>query len=97
MYIVDLTADQFEDENREVIVEPVETSSWHRSFGKPSLSPCELRPSHRLGEVAAEIADNIESNASQHTAATGEVHECDSVDGVSSASSVRYGCSSQQS
>ena len=31
-YLVDLTADQYEEVDEKVIVEPMENSEWHRSF-----------------------------------------------------------------
>ena len=61
--IVDLTADQFDDEERKVIVEPVEDSEWHQSFGEPSVDPFNLRRDHDFVQVAAEIAARLEERA----------------------------------
>lgn len=62
-WIVDLTADQFNDEKRSVIVAPAEDSEWHQSFGKPSVHPFGLRRGHDFVQVAAEIADRLKERA----------------------------------
>jgi hypothetical protein len=62
-WIIDLTADQFDDEKRSVIVEPVEDSEWHQSFGQPSVHPFNLRRDHKFVQVATEIAAKLEERA----------------------------------
>lgn len=62
-WIVDLTADQFSDEERKVIVESVNDSEWHQSFGEPSIDPLDLRRNHDFVQVADEIAGKLERRA----------------------------------
>lgn len=53
--LIDLTADQFDDQNREVIVTQVNDSTWHDSFRPHHHHPCSLRSGHVLIRRAEEV------------------------------------------
>lgn len=59
-WIVDLTPDQFEDEERKVIVNTEGDSTWNQSFSDLSKHPFNLRRNHDFVEVADEIARRLE-------------------------------------
>lgn len=56
-YIVDLTADQFDGEDRSVIVVPEGTSPLHQTFEPQFTYPFEPTPGHKFEEMAEEIAN----------------------------------------
>lgn len=58
-WIVDLTSDQFDNEERKVIVEAEGDSTWHKSFDNISKYPFNLRRDHDFVEVAGEITDRV--------------------------------------
>jgi hypothetical protein len=58
-YIIDLTADQFEGEDRKAIVERVGNSPLHLTFAPHKIHPFQPSPGHMFGPMAAEIASLI--------------------------------------
>lgn len=56
-HIVDLTADQFQDEERTVIVAPIGTSPWHDTFTPHHSSPFEVSARHVSYARAIKVAE----------------------------------------
>ncbi len=55
-YIIDLTADQFEDEGRPVVVEKVNASPFHDSFKPHRICAFDLNAGHNFERYADEVA-----------------------------------------
>lgn len=62
-WFVDLTADQFEDEIREVIVANAEKSPWHQTFKGHSKRKIYLEQDDELKLVSEEIGRSIRKSA----------------------------------
>ena len=60
LFLVDITADQFDDQDRSVIVAPKNESRWHlKRFAPFTSSPWELRDGHRLIDIAESVMERI--------------------------------------
>jgi hypothetical protein len=62
-WIVDLTADQHEDETRPVIVEKIEDSLWHQNFLGQSKYVFNLASGHKFCRVSEEIGRILRAEA----------------------------------
>lgn len=55
-FYVDLTADQFDDQDEQVLVVPVDSCEWHSTFRPWSVWPFELRKDHAFVQYADEVS-----------------------------------------
>lgn len=56
---VDLTADQFSDNQNPVFIISAESSEWHATFNPFRRSPFDLREDHPIRELAKEVSKLI--------------------------------------